>query len=284
MCIRDSFIADPAFHIGKGMGIRRVHDLRFRLHHIQETAESGKAFLHHLDQFYKDLDGTDKNADVKRVHGKISHFHLTFRDQIPSEDKGDQVHHALKEQIPSHKTAHTVVVIPFRQQERMVAFAEFFPLNLLIGKGLYDADTGQSVLQTGVYISDLPAVLHECFLHPLVLPEREEEHAKYQDDQRKRQHPVDNEQKEKRADDFHQGDEKIFRTVVRELRDVEEIGDQLAHHLSGIIFAVVGEGQLLIMIKQLLAHVPLHIGAHHVSLETDIIFAQTLNHIHKEKG
>ena len=37
------------------------------------------------------------------------------------------------------------------------------------------------------------------------------------------------------------------------------------------------------MIEQLLAHIPLHIGTHHMSLVADVIFAETLYDVHDEK-
>ncbi len=63
------------------------------------------------------------------------------------------------------------------------------------------------------------------------------------------------------------------------LRDIEKIGNQLAHHLPGIVAVVVGEGQLLIVIEQLLPHIPLHLRPHHMSLASDIIPAQCLNNV-----
>ena len=37
------------------------------------------------------------------------------------------------------------------------------------------------------------------------------------------------------------------------------------------------------MVKELLAHIPFHMGAHHVSLIAYIIFAQALDEIHRQK-
>ena len=37
------------------------------------------------------------------------------------------------------------------------------------------------------------------------------------------------------------------------------------------------------MVKKLLPHISFHISAHHMSLIADIIFAQALDHIHKEQ-
>ena len=63
-----------------------------------------------------------------------------------------------------------------------------------------------------------------------------------QDGQRDGEPPVDQEQEDKGSDDLDQGNEQVFRAVVGELGDVEEVGDQLAHHLSGIVLGIVGEG------------------------------------------
>ena len=266
------------------MCVRRVHDLRLRLHHVEETAESGKAFLHHFDQFYKDLYGTDENADVQGVHGEIRRVHPSLGDEITAEHKGDEVHHALKEQIPSHEASHTVVIVALGDEEGMIALFKLIALDFLICKGLHHTDAGQCVLKAGVDVPDLPAVLHKCLLHPAVLAEGEEEHTEYKDDQRKGKHPVDEEEEHKGTDDLHHGYEQVFRSVVREFRDIEQVGHQLAHHLPGVVLTVIGEGQFFIMIKKLLAHVPLHVRTHHVPLIAHIIFAQALDDVHDQKS
>ncbi len=166
----------------------------------------------------------------------------------------------------------------------MIALFKFFPLDLLVGKGLDYADACQRILETGIHISDLPAVFHKCLLHPLVLAEGEDEHTENQYDEGKGKSPVDQEEKDKGAGDLYHGDEQIFRAVVRKLSDVKQVGHELAHHLTGIVPAVIGERQLFIVVKQLLAHIPLHVGAHHVSLVAHIIFAQALDDVHDQKS
>ena len=66
-------------------------------------------------------------------------------------------------------------------------------------------------------------------------------------------------------------------------RDIEQVGNKLAHHLAGIVLIIIGKGKLFIMIEQLLAHVPFHVCAHHMALIADVIFAQALNDIHEKK-
>ena len=105
----------------------------------------------------------------------------------------------------------------------MVAFSEFLALDFFISKRLDNADACQCILQTGIDVADLSAVLHECLLHPLILAERENEHTQNENDEGKRKPPVNEEQEDERADDLYHGDKEIFRTVMRELRDIEQV-------------------------------------------------------------
>ena len=93
------FVADAAFHIGERLCVRRIHNLRFGLHHVQEAAETGQTFLHHFDQFYKDLDRTDENTDVQGIHCEICDIHEIVGDEISAEYKCHEIHHALKERF-----------------------------------------------------------------------------------------------------------------------------------------------------------------------------------------
>ena len=51
-----------------------------------------------------------------------------------------------------------------------------------------------------------------------------------------------------------------------QLADVEQVRDQPAHHLAGVVPVVVGVGQGHVLVKQVLAHVGLHAGAHDVAV------------------
>ena len=79
--------------------------------------------------------------------------------------------------------------------------------------------------------------------------------------------------KMKAIDNFDQRNEKILRTMVGKLRNIEQITDQFVHHLAGIILAVIGKRQFFIMLKELLTHIPFHVGTYHMTLIADIIFA-----------
>ena len=204
-------------------------------------------------------------------------------DQISAVDQGNQIHHALEKQVPPHEAAHTAVIGILGKEKAVIAFFKFLSFYLFIGEGLDNADAGQGILKACIYIADPAAVIHKGYLHSAVLSQREQEHADNEKNERKSQPPVNEEEKDKGANNFDQGNKQVFRSVVGEFCNIKQIGNQLAHHLAGVVAVVVGKRQPLIVVKELLAHIPLHLGAHHVSLIADVIFAQALDHIHGEE-
>ena len=65
---------------------------------------------------------------MARSTGSIRPFAMRY----PPKDQCDQIHHALKEQVPAHEIAHTAVVIPLGEQERLIAPVKFFALNVFV--------------------------------------------------------------------------------------------------------------------------------------------------------
>ena len=181
------------FDICEFLCIRCVFDFCRCFHDIKKTTETGKTLLHHFHQFNQNLNRADKNSNVKSIHGQVSSLHFTAGNKISTIYQSNQIHHSLKEKIGTHETSHTTVIIPFGNKKSFIAFFKFRMLNIFIGKGLHNTDTGESILKTGIYITDLSPVFHKSFLHPGILPEREQKHQNNQNDQRKRQLFVDQE-------------------------------------------------------------------------------------------
>ena len=125
-------------------------------------------------------------------------------DQPSSEYQRYQIHHPLKEQVAAHKASHTFIIGILGTQKSLVAFSELLPFNLFICKGLYNTDPGQRILKTRINIPDLTPVVHECRLHLLILPVREEQHEHYQNQKRYCQSPVNQKQEYERTDNFDQ--------------------------------------------------------------------------------
>ena len=71
--------------------------------------------------------------------------------------------------------------------------------------------------------------------------------------------------------------------MVCKLCDIEQVRDKFAHHLAGIVLTIVRKGQLLVMVKELLAHITFHVGTHHMALITYVVFAEALDDIHGQE-
>ena len=71
--------------------------------------------------------------------------------------------------------------------------------------------------------------------------------------------------------------------MVCKLCDIEQVRDKFAHHLAGIVLTIVRKGQLLVMVKELLAHITFHVGTHHMALITYVVFAEALDDIHARR-
>ena len=53
--------------------------------------------------------------------------------------------------------------------------------------------------------------------------------------------------------------------MVRQLRHVEQVGDQAAHHFAGVVLVVIRKAEALVLVEQVGAHVGLHTCAHDVA-------------------
>ena len=107
-----------------------------------------------------------------------------------------------------------MIIIPLGNQKCFITLFKFLVFNLFISKRLHHTDTVQSILQAGVYISDLSSVFHKSFLHSCVLLKRKYKHDNDQNDQWKCQLLIDKKQKNKSPDDLDQRDKEVLRTVV----------------------------------------------------------------------
>ena len=124
-----------------------------------------------------------------------------------------------------------------------------------------------------VDVGHLLAVLGEDDALLVVAPERVrgQKQRRHQHDGGQRH--VDQEQQRERAHDLEDADEQVLRPVMGQLRDVEQVGDQLAHHLAGVVAIVIGEAQALVLLEQVHTHVGLHARAHDVTPAGDEVLA-----------
>lgn len=165
--------------------------------------------------------------------------------------------------------AHELVGSVLRVEKCLVGRAELLALGVLAAEGLHDADAAEGILHRRVDAGHALAVLAEYAAAPVIQREGQRRHDDGDDKHDGGERPVDHEQQHEGADDLERADEQVLRPVVRELRYVEQIGGDLRHHDTGVVAVVVAEGEALVLLEQIAAHVGLHARAHDVTPISD---------------
>ncbi len=149
-----------------GNGIGCIHDLRNSLHDIEKPSETGQALSASFPyQLYQNLDRTDKDANIQRIHCQVCSLHLSTGDQPAAKHQRHQIH-----QSPERTNCRTRKTIPcsgsyafFEQEERPgCSFLNFSRSMIFIREGLYHHGY-RPACPAGWRsdISDLAAVIHE---------------------------------------------------------------------------------------------------------------------------
>ena len=96
-----------------------------------------------------------------------------------------------------------------------------------------------------------------------------------------RQGKIDSRKYDKGHRGLQKGDKKLFRTMVGELRHIEQIAGDPGHDLSHLRIVEIIIRQLLQMFKRILTHIRLNGGAHHMACVRHIEAGQT---VHNPEG
>ena len=83
-------------------------------------------------------------------------------------------------------------------------------------------------------------------------------------------------QNHQRSHNFNQRDNDIFRSMVQKLCNVKQIIGDPGHELTHLLVVIEGEGQLLIMPENVIAHPVFHTCAHQMPPVRDIKIAAQL--------
>ena len=134
-----------------------------------------------------------------------------------------------------------IAVLLGRQKSR-ISNLKLFLLNLLVGKRLYHADTGEVILNLPVDLRNLHTVLAERTPHFAIQVIRVRKHKRQDDERRQRQKRADIDQNHKRTDDLDRRENNILRSVVHQLRDVKQIRRDPAHQLPDLLVIIERKG------------------------------------------
>ena len=81
-----------------------------------------------------------------------------------------------------------------------------------------------------------------------------------------------------RSHDFYQGNNDVFGAVVQKLRDIKQVVGNPGHELSHLLIVIEGEGELLVMLEDVISHAIFHPRAHQMAPVGNIEITSQLHH------
>ena len=269
ICERHVLHVDPALDVVQLQRVRLVLQHRLRAHDLQKAGEARRAVCKQLGEVGQPPDGVDERGDVKAegdqvdvIHIVLHDEHAAHRDDRHGKHGDEQLHHGVEQ-------THLLVEHALGGLIHIVRAAEFFLLQILAGKRLGCAHTGEAGLDVGVDRAGF--LLDEAggLAHGAAAAHDDDEKDRDHDAHDQRQPPFDREHDGQRARDGDHRDEDILRAVVRQLCDLKEVGGQAAHELAGAVAVVEVEAQLLHVREQRVADIGLDADAERVAPVAD---------------
>ena len=99
-----------------------------------------------------------------------------------------------------------------------------------------------------------------------------------------REERADGAEDDERAAELGERDEQILGTVVRELRDVEQVARQPRHELARLVPVEVGAGQALKLAEEVAPHIRLDFGAGHVPLIRHVVVEEHFQNVQPQQN
>ena len=169
--------------------------------------------------------------------------------------------------------------------------AEAVILPAFVCEGLSGPDAGKRGFNFRIDVPDFLLDLLGDRRHTPALCGNHQGEDRNQDGNHQGQLPLYGEHNRQGAQDGDAGGHGVFRTVVGQFRQVEQVGGQSAHQLSGAVPVIEIKSQVLHMGEQIPANVRFYPDAEGVAPVTDDIVERTAQDIcrhhaghHKEEG
>ena len=249
----------------QGLCVWGVVDGHGGVHDLSEALDAGHAALELLGELDDAADGGDQGGDVEHVGHEVARADLAVHQRQAARKNDDEVHQAVEQAGGGVEGGHGVVAEGLDLLKVLVALQKLCPLLLLGGKGLHHALTQQAVLDGGVQLADLNALLAEPGAELLVQLDRDDAHQRHTGEDRQRQREAGTAEDEEGRQDLDEGDEEFLRAVVGELGHVEQIVGDAAHDGADLGVVVVGVVQQKQVVKGVAAHIRLDVDAHDVT-------------------
>ena len=229
------------------------------------TAESAGKTLELLGKLDDAADGSDQGGDIEHVGHQVTGGDLTVDQRQAARQNDHQIHQAVEQAGGGVESRHGVVAQRFDVLKVLVALLELGTLLLLGGKGFYHALTQQAVLDGGVQLTDLDALLPEPGTQTAVQINGYHAHQGHAGEHRQRQRDAGLAQDDEGGQDLDEGDEKFLGAVVGKLGHIEQIVGDAAHDGADLGVVVVGVVEQQQMVKGIPTHVGLDVHAHDVA-------------------
>lgn len=146
-----------------------------------------------------------------------------------------------------------------------------------IGAG--DPHAGNGALHFAVDLALLFPHFAERPEHPLAGKHCKQHDKGNADEQNHRQQRVDETKSDKRADDRNDGEKEIFRPVMRQFGDLEQVVDEAGHDGACLVFIEIRKRKALQLGEHLPAHIPLDAHAQRVPPVVDDIDENALDDV-----
>ena len=141
--------------------IRGIADGHRGVHDLGKALDAGHSALELLGKLHDAADGGDEGGDVQHIGHHVTGGDPAVHQREAACQNDHQIHQAVEQAGGGVEGTHGVVAEGLDLLELPVALGELFPFLILGGKGLHDALPQQAVLNGGVQLADLHALLAE---------------------------------------------------------------------------------------------------------------------------
>ena len=200
---------------------RKIPDIRLDIHNFRKTLNSRHAPLKLLGKFYDPAYRGEQRRNIQQIGYIISRRNLAINHKNGTRNNDDDIHHAVKYARGGLKGRHIFVRFCFNTEKVSVSPFKFFVFKRFVRKGFHDADSEQAVFHAGIQFSAALTLLFEGSPHLFAHRRRNQQHQRNHGEHNQRQPDIYVQKNDKGRRNFDSRNEKLLRTVMRELCDVK---------------------------------------------------------------
>ena len=230
----------------------------FGAHDLHEAVQARKAVGKRLGEVGELAHGADKRGNIQAEGQQVTVVHFPLHDIITAEADDNDIQTAQKELHAAVEHAHCLVERPLGGFEFRIGRVKTGGFHRLVGEGFRGADAGKAAFNLLIDVADLllcrggrpphPAAHGHCHRQKHRNGQRHD-HGKL---------PANGRHHDERPQNGQHGSDQILGAVVGKLRQLEQIGGQPRHQLTGAVAVIEIHAQLLHMAEQVTADVRLH--------------------------